>query len=82
MASLIELRILKSGAGLYETRPGIREAIDFTEGETLYVSPALAEAWQRAGVAEPVSPPRNAEVERATREPRSEQAVAFKRRRR
>ena len=79
MASLIELRILKNGASRYEMRPGVFDTIGYSEGETLYVSPALADALTSAGIAA-VAPSRSVEVETATREPRGERAIAVKRR--
>lgn len=73
------LRFLKTVAGTYEARPGIFDAYGFHEGEVVEVPATLASALP-SRVAEPVKPSRTAEVERATREPRSEQAIAFKRR--
>lgn len=80
------LRFLKTVAGTYEVRPGIFDAYGYFEGEVIEVPAELA-ARIPGRIAEPVNPEpvnpsRSAEVERATREPRSEQAIAFKRRRR
>lgn len=75
------LRFLKTVAGTYEARPGIFDAYGYFEGETVEVPVELA-ASLVGRIAENVIPPRSAEVERATHEPRSEQAIRIKRRRR
>lgn len=73
------LRFLKTVAGTYEARPGIFDAYGYFEGEVVEVPRELA-ARIPGRIAEAVNPSRNADVDRATREPRSEQAIAFKRR--
>lgn len=73
------LRFLKTVAGTYEARPGIFDTYGYFEGEVVQVPTELA-ARIPGRIAESVKQSRNAEVERATREPRSEQAIAFKRR--
>ena len=75
------LRFLKTVAGTYEARPGIFDSYGYFEGEVVEVPRALA-ARIPGRIAESVNQSRSAEVERATREPRSEQAIkAFRRRR-
>ena len=78
------LRFNKTVAGTYEVRPAVRDTYGYFEGEVAQVPVELATSLVNSGasIAEPVNPPRNAEVERATREPRSEHAVALERRRR
>lgn len=63
-----------------EVRPGIFDAIGYDAGDIHAVPAEIADKWVASGFAELVSPSRSVEVERATREPRSERAVAFKRR--
>lgn len=73
------LRFLKTVAGTYEARPGVFDSYGYFEGEVTAVPAELA-ARIVGRIAEPA--PRNAEIEHATREPRSEQAIRLKRRRR
>lgn len=74
------LRFLKTVAGTYEARPGIFDAYGFQEGEIAAVPAELA-ARIVGRIAESVKPSRSAEIEHATREPRSEQAIRIKWRR-
>lgn len=71
----IDIRVRTSVAGIYPTRPGRTEVLDFQPGETYSVNRALAAKWISSGIAEKVSAPRTVEVERATREPRAERAI-------
>ena len=73
------LRFIKTVAGTYEARPGIFDAYGYFEGEVVEVPTELA-ARIPGRIAEAVVPSRNVEVERATREPRGERAIALRRR--
>ena len=75
------LRFYKTVAGTYEARPGVFDSYGYFEGETVEVPVELAASFP-GRIAEQVNPSRTVEVERATREPRSEQAVKIGRRRR
>lgn len=71
----IDLRFKTSVAGIYPTRPGRTEVLDFQTGETYSIPRELAAKWISSGIAEPANSSRSAEVETATREPRTERAV-------
>ena len=73
------LRFIKTVAGTYEARPGIFDAYGYFEGEVVEVPTELA-ARIPGRIAEAVNPSRSVEVERATREPRSERAIALRHR--
>ena len=75
MNETIELRFRTSLAGIFPTRPGRTEVLDFQAGETYSVERELAAKWIGSGIADRVNAPRTIEVERATREPRAERAI-------
>ena len=69
------LRFNKTVAGRHELRPGVFDVYGYSEGEIVSVPRELATSLVASGIAANVNPSRTVEVERATREPRSEQAV-------
>lgn len=73
------IRFAESIAGTWTVQG---ERFSFRPGDEASVERELADKWIASGTAQPVTPPRSAEVETATRQPRGEQAIAFKRRRR
>ena len=75
-----EVRFLKNVANRREVRPGIFDVFGYDVDDVAPIPVELAAKWIGSGLCEPVIPSRSAEVETATREPRSERAVAFKRR--
>lgn len=78
------LRFAKTVAGRREVRPGIWDVYGYFEGEVAEVPVELATSLEGsgAGIAGRMDSPRTVEVEHATREPRSEQAIRHTRRRR
>lgn len=64
-----------------EVRPGVTDVFGYSVGDVCAVPADLADKWIASGFAELVNPSRNVDVERATREPRSEKATTIKRRR-